>query len=323
MQFFQVVIGNPPYSTGEGNCRRSLYPSFIRQAIALAPQLVTMIIPSRWFSGGKGLDAFRRDMLNDERFEQLVEYQDSSAVFPEADIAGGVCYFLWNKNHGGLCTVTTTSKADSITSQRQLNELDVFVSDERLMAIIRKVRNYGYPAFSQLVQFTNPFGLNTNYRPQAPGGLTLVSLRGLESIDELEVQRGHGLVAEWKVMVSKASSDHGGKPDQRGLRKVLARIDVLPPQYVCTHTYLVLGPLASEDEARNVVDFLKTKFCRVLIMAYASTQNISKQCFRFVPMMDMTRRWKDDELYEHFELTKDEISFVETRIRAIPHILPS
>jgi site-specific DNA-methyltransferase (adenine-specific) len=223
-----------------------------------------MIIPSRWFSGGKGLDDFRDEMLNDSRIRQLVDYTDSTEVFPGVDIAGGICYFLWDRDNMGPCRVENIHSGKADISIRQLNEFDTFVRDSLSLSIIKKVRASSDSFLDLAVSSRRPFGLESKIRPLKHGDLTLVSSGGRGPFPRSMVVSGRELIDKWKVLCSKASFDHGGQPDKEGKRRVFSIVEKMPPGTVCTETYLIVGPYETEREAENMVSYLRTKFCSTL-----------------------------------------------------------
>ena len=317
---FDVIIGNPPYQLsdggGTGSSATPLYNSFIMQAKRLTPRYLSMIIPSRWFSGGKGLDKFRKEMLGDNRIRQLVDYTDSRDCFPGVDIAGGVCYFLWERDNPGECSVSHHYHGKVDTSTRRLNQFGVFVRSSVSVSIINKVQALHKGSYAtEIVSTRNPFGLDSKIRPSQGGDLTLHWSGGKGPFELSKVPSGHELIDKWKVLLSKASFDHGGQPDKQGTRRVFSRVEILGPRDVCTDSYLVVGAYATRQEAENLVAFLKTRFCRCLVSMVLNTQNIARDCFQFVPAMAMTRRWTDPELYRKFGLTTQETQHIESLVR--------
>jgi len=316
---FDVIIGNPPYQLndggGAGTSAKPIYNLFVTQAKKLNPRFLTMIIPSRWFSGGKGLDGFRDEMLNDSRIQKLVDFTDSNECFPGVDIAGGVCYFLWNRDFEGDCEVVSIHNGNAVTAVRRLNEFDTFVRDSLAVQIIHKIQGVTPGFLDEIVSSRKPFGLDSKVRPQEKGDLRLVWSGGEGPFPSTGVVSGKEMVGMWKVLLSKASYDHGGQPDKEGKRRIFGKVEVLPPGTICSETYLIIGPFDSEDFAANAVSYLKTKFCRFLVSTILLTQNISKDKFVFVPIQDFRQPWSDDALYAKYGLTADEIAFIESLIR--------
>jgi len=316
---FDVIIGNPPYQLsdkgGTGSSAMPIYHKFVQQAKKLSPRYLTMIIPSRWFSGGKGLDSFRNEMLNDDRIRRLIDYNDSTEVFPGVDIAGGVCYFLWERDSRGACTVENIYKNKRDVSVRPLNEFETFVRDSISVAIVKKVLAREKKFMVDIVSSRKPFGIDSKARPQKQGDLILVWSGGKGPYPSSKVSDGKGLIPQWKVLLSKASFDHGGQPDREGMRRVFSRVEILAPNYICTESYLIAGAYSNPTHAKNMVAFLKTKFCRFLVSTILFTQNITKDSFRFVPNLSMDILWNDPKLYERYGLTEDEIAFIESKIR--------
>lgn len=316
---FDVIIGNPPYQLndggGTGKSAKPIYQLFVQQAKKLKPHFLTMIIPSRWFSGGKGLDGFRDEMLNDSRIRHLVDYTDSRECFPGVDIAGGICFFLWDRDYEGHCTVENIHNGKSDVSTRPLNQYDTFVRDSVSLSIIKKVTKLSGSFLDNVVRSRNPFGLDSKVRPQRRGDIKLIWSGGQGLYSASKVSSGKELIDKWKVMLSKASFDHGGQPDKDGKRRIFSKIEAIPPGTICTETYLIVGCYENRNQAENMVYYLKTRFCRFLVSTILFTQNIAKSRFKFVPDLDMDHLWTDEKLYKKYQLTKEEIAYIESMIR--------
>lgn len=316
---FDVIVGNPPYQLndggGTGTSARPIYQLFVEQAKKLNPRYLTMIIPSRWFSGGKGLDEFRCKMLNDSSIRRLVDFTDSADCFPGVDIAGGVCYFLWDRDHKGECAIENVHSGKVTVSERRLNEFDTFVRDSIAVSIIRKIVSQSDRFLDNVVSSRKPFGLDSKVRPTKSGDLNLISSGGSGLFPSSKVSSGSEIIHKWKVLLSKASYDHGGQPDKEGKRRIFSKVDPIPPGTICTETYLIAGSYKNKQQAENMAAYLKTKFCRFLVSTVLLTQNIAKDRFQFVPDLDMNEEWTDEKLYKRYGLTEDEIAFIESKIR--------
>ncbi|MGM0587551.1 MAG: Eco57I restriction-modification methylase domain-containing protein [Bacteroidota bacterium] len=315
---FDVIVGNPPYQLGDGGHGRSagpIYDKFVEQAKKLNPRYLTMIIPSRWFAGGKGLSRFRANMLNDDRIKKLIDYPDASEVFPGVDIAGGVCYFLWERDYSGDCNVINIYKDEIQQSTRPLNEFDIFIRYSSAVPIVRKVLSNCDQTMDNQVTSRKPFGLSTTVRPKKQGDLTLVHGKGEGPYPSEEIDKGNELINKWKVISSYVSYDHGGQPDKDGKRKVFSKLEILEPRTICTETYLVLGAYDSKREALNLRHYLSTKFVRFLIAQASYTQHITRSRYRFVPVENVNQKWTDDKLTEKYGLTTEEVDFIDSKIR--------
>lgn len=315
---FDVIIGNPPYQLkdgGHGASASPLYHKFVQQAMAANPQYISMIIPSRWFAGGKGMSDFREKVLKDEQFRVLVDYTDAKDCFPGVDISGGVCYFLWARNSKGDCTVITNHAGNATTSIRALDDFDTFVRFSEAVEIIHKVRKLKEPTMDSVVSSHKPFGLRTNARPQSAGELSLVWNNGVGPFPREEVPAGRELIDKWKVITSRVSYDHAGQSDKNGQRRVFSRLEVLPPKAICTETYLVVGVYETEQEATNTLVYLKSKFVRFLVAQLAYSQDFNKDKFALVPILDMTAMWTDEKLYKRYCLSDAEVAFIESMIK--------
>lgn len=315
---FDVIIGNPPYQLSDGGNGASaspLYHRFVRQAQKLKPRYLTMIIPSRWFGGGKGLDDFRREMLNDTHIRVLVDYENASDCFPGVDIAGGVCYFLWDRDNPGLCDVVNVRNNETMHSVRALNEFDTFIRHDQAASIVRKVCAFGEPMMSNMVSSSKPFGLRTFVRPQESGDILLRWQNGEGPYRRDEITVGRELIDKWKVITSYVGYDHAGNPGKDGKRRVFSKIDILPPGTICTETYLVVGSFDTEQEATNLVTYMKTLFFRFLVAQCMYSHHITKEAYRLVPIQDFSQSWTDEKLYAKYGITDEEIKFIESMVR--------
>ncbi len=316
---FDVIIGNPPYQLSDGGFGRSaspIYHQFVRQAKKLEPRYLTMVIPSRWFASGKGLDEFREEMLSDDRIRQIFDFEHAGDVFPGVSIAGGVCYFLWEKDYRGPCEVVNALDGVENSTTRRLDEFDTFIRESKAVPIIRKLLAKNERRMNEQVSSYKPFGLRTYVQPQESGDINLYWQKGVGPYKRAEITAGTEMIDRWKVVLSRSGHEHAGNPAGDGTRRVLARTDVLPPATVCTETYLVIGHYASEQEAKNLLAYMKTRLFRFLMTLFMYGHGITKDTFAYIPILDMSRTWTDAELAHRYGLTEDEVQFVESKIRA-------
>lgn len=315
---FDVIIGNPPYQLSDGGFGKSaapLYHKFVHQAKKLSPRYLTMIIPSRWFAGGKGLDDFRKEMLNDTRIRRIVDFENAGDCFPGVDIAGGICYFLWDKDYKGDCEVVNIVNGDKINSVRPLNEFPTFIRNSNAIPIIRKVLSFKERTMNSLVSSRKPFGIPTNGRPLKSGDVILRWQNGEGPYNRQEITTGAEMIDHWKVITSYVGYDHAGNPGKDGKRKVFSKIEILPPGTICTETYLVVGSFNSREETENLVGYMKSRFFRFLVSQFMYSHHITKDSYQFVPVQDYSEPWTDEKLYKKYDLTDEEIAFIESMIR--------
>ena len=316
---FDVIIGNPPYQLSDGGNGASaspIYHRFIEQAKKLNPQFLVMIIPARWYAGGKGLDDFRKAMLCDSAIKELVDYPDAKECFPNNSIGGGVCYFLREKDYSGECNVTNILKGRSEALSRTLNQFDVFVRYNKAISILEKVKNFD--SLAQIISSRNPFGYSSKHRGDSVASnksLKLMTSQGEFFVDEKSVDKGQNLVDSYKIMISKVTAEHAGEPDKEGKFKVLSRTEILHPRVVCTDSYLCVGNFSDLKKTENLLSYLCTKFVRFLLLQAVSSINLSGDKFQFIPIQDFTQPWTDEKLYAKYGLTADEIAFIESMIR--------
>lgn len=327
---FDVVIGNPPYQLGDsggesvGSFAMPIYQKFVQAAKSLEPRYLTMVTPSRWFAGGRGLDDYRAEMLSDHRLKVLVDFPDSRDVFPGVDISGGVSYFLWSSAYDGPCKVASADVGGVQTAvKRYLDEYDILVRNNEAVTILHKVQDDSKKAnLGSKVAPIQPFNIRTSFRgKESDSGMvspvTLYQNGGTGFVERKDIPRNLEWVDEWKVLVSATSSEHGGQVDKSGTRRVLSRIIVAGPDTACTETYLVASRFASQNQAENFAKFLRTKLVRLLISLRTNTQHLYSDRFSFVPDLPMDRAWTDEDLYTRYDLSSAEIAYVESSMKAM------
>jgi site-specific DNA-methyltransferase (adenine-specific) len=318
---FDVIVGNPPYQLNDGGAQKSaspIYHKFVEQAKKLNPRYLTMIIPARWYSGGKGLDEFRSEMLNDNRIKLLHDFPETSDCFPGINIRGGVCYFLWDREYRGDCTVTN-HKSGNIGSSatRALLEqgADIFIRYNEAINILRKVREKKEPSFSAFVSAHKAFGLRTfvkGAKDVFEDAVKLYQNGGIGYIHKSEVVKNETWINQWKVLVSYASPGDDSYP-----HLILSKPFISEPNSCSTETYLVVGPFANKEICENVVRYMCTSFVRFLILLIKPSQHVTQKTYSLVPQQDFKEKWTDLILYKKYGLTEDEISFINTLIRPI------
>ncbi len=315
---FDVIVGNPPYQlqTGTTSAQATpLYHQFVTRAIEMDPKYLAMIVPSRWFSGGMGLDEFRERMIADRRLRVIVDNPKLFDCFPGVEIKGGVNYFLWDRDHDGDCEFSTRIDGTIVsTDTRDLRHgQGVVVRDNKAMSIIEKVKSS--QTVSDLVASVGAFGatLTTNYSgarsKNFKGAVPLVFGSHVGYVKKSQIERNIEWVDKYKVLIPKAGDGHG-----REISYVLGEPIALAPGSACTFTYIVAGVFGSKAEAKNYANYFATKFVRFLVLQRKTTQDVRPDNFRFVPMLDMKRAWTDADLYAHFKLTKKEIDYIESTI---------
>ena len=318
---FDVIIGNPPYQLsdgGNGASAKPIYHLFIEHAKKLNPRYLTMIVPARWYAGGKGLDEFRNTMLSDKQIRVIRDYVNAKECFPNNSIGGGVCYFLWERGSNGLCDFTTILNGVESREMRALDEFPIFVRHNSAIQIIHKVKAKDPETLSEIILPRNPFGIASYERGTEnviKEGYILHSSKGIGYITKKSILQNLDYADSYKVMISKVTCEHAGEPDKDGMMKVLSTTKVLNPREVCTDSYLILGKYDNLEEANNLCSFLRTRFVRFLLLQAVSSINLSKDKFCFVPTLDFTEEWTDKKLYAKYDLTEEEIAFIESMIR--------
>jgi site-specific DNA-methyltransferase (adenine-specific) len=318
---FDVIIGNPPYQLGSDGGTRDvpIYQYFVEQAKKLEPRFLTMVIPARWMSSGLGLNEFRSEMLSDRRIRSLTDYPVSREVFPSVEVKGGICFFLWDRDYRGDTEVTNIRGGDVVgPNVRNLAEYDVLVRDHRAVEILRKVLSHGEVSITTILAADKEFGLNSNFSEfhatPARGDIPLrygrQGKRLTGYVKRTSITKSDHLIDTWKVMVPKAGSDGG----QRIPDSVLGRPFIASSPSACTQTYLFFY-VDSETQARSVQSYLTTRFFRFLVSLRKNTQDATRSTYTWVPMQKFNRNWTDEALFAKYDITEDEIHFIESMIR--------
>ena len=318
---FKAIVGNPPYQVMDGGSKASaspIYQLFVESAKKISPAAISLIMPSKWFAGGKGLDDFRENTRIDKRMEYIYDYVNAKDLFPTASIGGGICYFLWRKNYNGKCTFTNIMAGHSSTKKRNLDQYDVIVRYNEAVNIIDTAVTDGTKTVADIMLSRNPFGPSSNVRGEllpSEGLIRLMTSQGIYYVNPDIVKDNKEYVDAWKVTISKVTCEHAGEPDKNGQLKVLSSLKTLEPGTICTDSYLIIGKFETEKEADNLRSYLATKFARFMLLTAVSSINLSKDKFRFVPLQDFSRPWTDADLYAKYNLTEDEIAYIEQLIK--------
>ena len=314
---FDVIIGNPPYQLSDGGAQASaipIYNKFVEQAKKLNPRYLTMIIPSRWFAGGRNLDEFRDNMLNDKHIRIIHDYINSADCFSGVEIKGGVCYFLWDRDNPGLCNINTHDNNQIISSMdRNLleNGCDVFVRYNESIPILRKVKNQQEITIDTIISTQRPFGLRTYFQGQPQKFNNSIKVYANQQVGY--ILRDDVIVNEkWidlpKVIVPRAIGTGDSKTDW--IKPIYSE-----PGSCCTETYVVFGPLENETQCKNLITYINTKFFHFLVTLQKNTMMAPKSVYSFVPLQDFSKPWTDKELYLKYKLTQEEINFIENMVR--------
>ncbi len=330
---FDVIVGNPPYQLNDGGYGTSaapIYHLFVEQAKALEPRYLSMVIPARWFAGGKGLDEFREAMLADNRLRSIADYLSAADVFPGVGLKGGVCYFLWNRDQTGLCDVSTHFKDWPVsTASRSLLEkgADVFIRFNEGLSILKKVvssetdqsESLLMPEgkrFDRLVSSRKPFALETTFKgkkTKRAGDVLIYRNGGTGYIAKDSITAGVHLIDKWKIFMGYAAPGTGNRDTYP--HRIISTPFIGEPGSICSETYLCLGPFDTQLEAESALSYLTCRLTRLLILLHKPSQHVTRKVYTFVPTQAWTKRWTDEDLYAKYGISASEIEFIEKVVR--------
>ena len=319
-----AIVSNPPYQVMDGGTDRGavpVYQHFVEIAKKCKPNYISMIMPARWYAGGRGLDEFRESMLSDKRVQYLYDFETSKDLFPTVDIAGGLCYFLWHKLNVAPCKVYNVNPLGTYCAERYLDEFPVFVRSNTSIPILKKVTDQSTEYLNSLVLSINPFGFRTYFRGRTDkkeGDIKILTSEGWGYVSRSEITKGIVNVNKFKIIVGRFVPSNGElnvKPGE-GYR-VLTTPRILKTDEINTETYIDTAVFDTLNEATNYKNYLCTKFARYLLRLAITSVNVTRECFAFVPMQDFTRSWTDEDLYAKYGLTDEEIALIESMIKPI------
>ncbi len=330
---FDVIIGNPPYQLSDGGFGKSaapIYHRFVEQAKALDPRYLSMVIPARWFAGGKGLDEFRESMLSDNRLRTIDDYLSAADVFPGVGLKGGICYFIWDRDHPGPCQVSTHFKdwPISIASRSLLAKgAEIFIRFNEGLSILKKISEVENgdskslslsesKRFDELVSSLRPFGLRTFFRGRKrkqEGDVKVYQNGGVGFIARDEISTGTDLIDHWKIYVGRAAPGTGNRDTYP--HKIISTPFLGEPNSICSETYICIGPFSSKTDAESALSYLTSRLTRFLILLHKPSQDTTRKVYTFVPTQEWSQKWSDETLYKKYKLSKPEIEFIEKIVR--------
>ena len=336
---FDYVIGNPPYQDETVGTQKQfappVYNKFLDESYKIAGK-VEMIHPARFlFDAGATPKEWNQKMLNDPHLKVLFHEQESSKVFANTDIKGGVAitYRDTTKNFGAIGTYTAFPELNSILRKT--------ISKEGFCTFSSSIANRGLYRFSKKAYAEHPQELAkmTDSRVGASSFERMPSLFTEEKpLDEYDYAQFLGLLKgkriyrwfrrdyfndvesfeRYKVLLPAANGSGA-------LGEVLSTPLIGQPLIGHTETFLSLGCFVSEQEAEACMAYIKSKFCRALLGVLKITQHNSAEKWKYVPLQDFTAHsdidWSksvaeiDRQLYRKYDLTADEIEFIETHVK--------
>ncbi len=340
---FDAVVGNPPYQIGDGSGGSSdsaipVYNKFIEEAINMKPQNICMIVPSKWMVGGRGLQNFREQMMEEKRLKMIYDYENASDCFPGVHIDGGVCYFIWDKDYNGMIDYTFKTNQGKINKSNRFlknNQFEYVIRNNDIFSIISKISNE--KSFSSIVSNTRPFGIR-NYLFNEPerypesnlkfepfeNSIKIYGVKGIKGgakrvigyISDSIIVRSIESINKYKLFFTTSYSTNAINPPEtiKGL-----------PNEVCTETFLMIGHFESEKERNNCYNYISTDFFKTLLYFGKGTMHVTSSVFGLIPLQDFTTKsdidWSkstldiDQQLYKKYNLAEVEISFIKSMIK--------
>jgi site-specific DNA-methyltransferase (adenine-specific) len=332
---FDVIIGNPPYQLsdggGTGDSAKPIYQLFIQQAKRLKPKYISMIIPSRWMKGGKGLNAFRDEMMNDTKIKVLFDFENAKECFPGVNLDGGVCYFVWDKTHDSETEFYYKPKEGKVVSSKRYLKSDfsqTVIRDFRQLSILEKIHKFQETKFTEIVSSRKPYGISTDlFNSPLKYGYNTIPLKSFkDSLKIYGVKGNKGGAKRIIGFIDKKLAHNLSDLNKYKLFQSYAytTTSTIPPKIIlglpgeiCTETFLKIGHFETKQEALNCLEYTKTKFYRALLFFNRIQKNLSQSTFNLIPLLNFNKTWTDTELYEKYNLNDEEIKFIEDNIKSI------
>lgn len=321
---FNAIVGNPPYQVMDGGnsvSAKPVYHHFVEIAKSIKPDYISLIMPARWYAGGKGLDTFRETMLNDKSISKLFDYPNSNDCFTNVDIAGGLCYFLWDKEYNGKTKITNYINSELSTDTRDLDAFDILIRDNKALPILKKVQelNESNKTLDNIISTSRPFGIRGFYKPKKLGLPCYFTQRiGLKFASENDITDKFKYLDKWKLLIPK--SPIAGQTDFT--KSVGFYYDgntrIAKPGECCTETYLVAFSSDSLEEVKAFKSYLFTKVVRFLLLQRVVSQDVTRKCFGFIPDFETYEGvYTDKQLCKFWGITDDEWKYIDSRVRNI------
>tara|TARA_B110000003_G_scaffold17302_1_gene17053 strand:- start:427 stop:4359 length:3933 start_codon:yes stop_codon:yes gene_type:complete len=321
---FKAIVGNPPYQVMDGGnsvSARPIYHQFVEISKEAKPDYISLIMPARWYAGGKGLDDFRTVMLNDNRISHLFDYPKSTDCFESVDIAGGLCYFLWDINYKGKTSVTNYINDELITTKRKLNEFDILVRDNKAVSITKKIQdiNKAGKSLASRVSSRKPFGLPTNYIPKNQGiPCWFIQKIGLKYAGKEDVIDTNNYLDKWKLLLPPTPI--AGQTDFT--KPVGFYYDgntvIAKPGECCTESFIIAAAFDTKEEILSFKSFLFTKVVRFLLLQRVISQHVTKKVFEFIPdLVNYKGTYNDYDLCKLWNISDEEWKYIDSRIKNI------
>ena len=343
---FNAIVGNPPYQVSHSSeltknnaaFASAIYPMFIEISRKLRANYISMITPSRWMTKiGQGIkDEWVDEMIACNHFVKIHDYLDASDCFPGVEIKGGVNYFLYSNEYDGACSFIIHNKGVVTEKNEHLGASGsgIIIRDTVASEIVSKIaevegdylENYLHN-FSSYVSPKHYFDrdelLSSNWRGyvkerDAEHPIKFYLNRQLEAcgygwIREKDIPKCKETLPLHKIYIPKAGGS-GNDPI------VLGKPIYGEPNSVCSYTYLVIGYSPerhgfNQDECYSIISYLKTRFFRYLVSIKKKTQDNPRDVFQFVPLQEWSHLWTDEELYRKYNLTKQQIEYIESLIK--------
>jgi hypothetical protein len=317
-----VAVGNPPYQEsdgGFGGSATAIY-NYFTETLMDAKDIseFIVVIPSRWFAVGKGVDKFREKVLKSTEVKSLHYFKKSKSVFPTVDVLGGVCFFHFERNFKGK----TTFVEEGVATQISLSEFDIIPDDPFAYTIIRKIKKAHSKFIDEVAWSRNPYGLSSTFfrdndedSVKAQNSIKCLTRgRKFRYTSKSNIRKNNDKIDFFKVVIPAAYAP-GSKEGVRRVTLPVKQYFILEKNEITTETYTVIDIFKTRTEAERFVRYLQTDFARYLLGLRKITQHVPKDRWAWVPYLDTTKEWDDSLLAEKFGLSKTEVNHMKKKVK--------